>query len=360
MALAPLVEPVVALSAAEAARTARHAVLHPLGELGQRRLAAAHVAVVGAGGLGSPAVLALAAAGVGRLTVIDDDVVESSNLQRQLMHRARDVGSPKVDSAVRAAADLAPECQVFTVRERLAADNAVRILAGAHVVLDGTDTFDSRLVVADACEQLGVPLVWGAVQEFAAQVTVFWSRPPQGAPRVLLSDLHPRSAVGAAPTCAEVGVLGAFVLQAGALMATQAILLIAGIGEPLLGRVALIDGLRSTVREVPLRAAGAPVPAPDEAARPVKAPDAVVPGVLYLDVREPSEQASGTIPGAVRLPLAELLADESLRFDGPVVTVCAIGVRSRRAAEVLVSRGVQATSLEGGMAAWTGPVEATT
>ena len=175
MAFPPLVEPVDALDEDERARTARHASLAGFGELGQRRLAAAHVAVVGAGGLGSPVVLALAAAGVGTLTVIDDDEVEASNLQRQVMHRVQDVGEPKVDSAVRVAADLSPRTVVHPVRAWLTADNARELLAGAHVVVDGTDTFETREAVASACEDLGVPLVWGVVQEFHAQVTVFWS-----------------------------------------------------------------------------------------------------------------------------------------------------------------------------------------
>src|SRR5688572_1695084 len=191
MAFPPLVEPVEELEEDERARTARHAILAGFGELGQRRLAAAHVAVVGAGGLGSPVVLALAAAGVGTLTIIDDDVVAASNLQRQVMHRMNDVGEPKVDSAVRTAADLSPRTVVNPVRAWLSAENARELLAGAHVVIDGTDTFDTREVVASACEDLGVPLVWGVVQEFHAQITIFWSDPPVGAAAVRLADLYP-------------------------------------------------------------------------------------------------------------------------------------------------------------------------
>ncbi|WP_029149719.1 HesA/MoeB/ThiF family protein [Microbacterium indicum] len=352
MPLPPLVEPVAALSPAESARTARHAALYPLGEAGQRRLAAAHVAIVGAGGLGSPAVLALAAAGVGRLTVIDDDRVEASNLQRQVIHRATDVGEPKVESAVRAARDLAPECVVTPIAERLTGADAARLLAGADVVIDGSDGFATRVDVAAACEALGVPLVWGVVQEFAAQVTVFWSRPPEGAAPVRLADLYPEGSAGEPPSCSEVGVLGALTMQVGSLLATQAILLIAGIGEPLLGRLALIDGLRGTMREVALRAAAprGTSPAPEPASRP-DAP------VTYLDVRNPDEWATGVIPGAVLLPLDALLAGAAARFDGPVVAVCASGVRSLHAARVLRDRGVDATSLDGGMAAWTGDVE---
>ncbi|WP_156759509.1 HesA/MoeB/ThiF family protein [Microbacterium karelineae] len=412
MSLPPLVEPGATLSATEAARTARHAVLFPLGEIGQRRLAAAHVAIVGAGGLGSPAVLALAAAGIGRLTVIDDDVVEHSNLQRQIMHRVGDVGALKVDGAVRAAADLAPECEVIPVCERLDPDNARQLLAGADVVLDGTDAFDTREAVAGACDTLGVPLVWGVVQEFHAQVTVFWSRPPAGVPATRLADLHPPGSAGNVPTCADVGVLGALVMQVGSLMATQAILLIAGIGDPLVGRIALVDGLRSSTREVPFRpsvtararadsrgvaatdrtersrSAAAPTPAgatidagelvtllgaatagdgvddgsrADASATPdgaSTAPQAATP--LIVDVREADERATIAIPGSVWLPVGEILADPNgaaarLRADAgdrEVITVCAVGVRSARATAALASAGMTTRSLAGGMRAW--------
>src|SRR6478735_4383075 len=257
MAFPPLVEPVAELTDAERTRTARHRVLSGFGEIAQRRLAAAHVAVVGAGGLGSPVVLALAAAGVGTLTVIDDDAVEASNLQRQVMHRVQDVGRPKIDSAVRVAADLSPGTVVHPVQAWLTADNARELLAGAHVVVDGTDTFETREAVASACEDLGVPLVWGVVQEFHAQATVFWSAPPAGTPAVRLRDLYPPESVGEVPSCSQVGVLGSLCLQVGAILATEAVKLITGIGEPLLGRVLVIDALRGRTDEVPLRPAAA-------------------------------------------------------------------------------------------------------
>jgi adenylyltransferase/sulfurtransferase len=265
--LPPLVEPVETLSSAERARTARHVTLAALGELGQRRLAAAHVAVVGAGGLGSAVIPALVAAGVGTLTVIDDDVVEVSNLHRQTLHRHEDIGRAKVDSVVRVAGDLAPETTVIARRERLDATNAEELLRGAHVVVDGTDTFATRTAVAAACESLGVPLVWGVLQEFHAQVTVFWSAPPPGVPAVRLDDLYPADRVGEPPTCAAVGVLGAVCLQAGGIMAIETVKLITGIGEPLLGRVLVIDALRGTQAEVPVRAAASITPPSSEAGR---------------------------------------------------------------------------------------------
>lgn len=363
MSLPPLVDPVPALSAGERARTARHLALVGLGEIGQRRLAAAHVAVIGAGGLGSPAILALVAAGVGTLTVIDHDVVEHANLQRQVLHRLADVGAAKVHSAVRVAADLAPETVVRPVRERLTDGNAASLLRGAHLVIDGSDTFETRAAVAAGCEELGIPLVWGVVQEFHAQVTVFWSAPPAGSAPVRLRDLHRQDEVGELPTCSAVGVLGALCLQVGGLLATEAVKLVTGIGEPLLGRVALIDALAGTQREIPLRpavdaTAGAPrraaMPAADipqvTAAEMLAAQEA---GATLLDVREPFETDAGIVGGSVVIPLADFLADPGQIDEGPVVVICAHGIRAQRAAEVLQGRGVAVSVLAGGLAAWT-------
>lgn len=255
----PLVAPVDAIAPTELIRTARHAVLAGIGEEGQRRLAGARIAVIGAGGLGSPTLLALAAAGVGELIVIDDDVVELTNLQRQIVHRVSDVGSPKTSSVVRAAADLSPLTRVNAVTERLTAANARALLSGADVVVDGSDTFATRRAVADATDALGVPLVWGSVQEWHGQVTVFWSRPPGGAAPVRLTDLFPEGTEGEPPTCEQVGVLGALCVQIGGMLATEVVKLVTGAGEPLLGRLMAVDALRARVTEVPLRAAPAQV-----------------------------------------------------------------------------------------------------
>ncbi|WP_169580938.1 MULTISPECIES: HesA/MoeB/ThiF family protein [Microbacterium] len=366
MPIPPLVEPSPGLTDDERVRTARHGALAGFGEIAQRRLAAAHVAVVGAGGLGSPTVLALAAAGVGTLTVIDDDEVEASNLQRQVMHRVGDVGNRKVDSAVRVAADLSPHTIVRPVAVRLTPENGRDLLAGAHVVVDGTDTFETRDAVAAACESLGVPLVWGVVQEFHAQVTVFWSAPPEHISPVRLSDLYPPSTVGEVPSCAQVGVLGPLCLQVGSLLATETIKLLTGVGEPLLGRVALIDALRGRTDEVPLRPSSATAAAEDAAAGDAApALDTPVPhvdlaatlaaqtaGATLLDVREPHETATGVLRGAVELPLGKLLADPAAAGPGPVVVVCKVGVRAERAARALRSAGVEASVLAGGMDAW--------
>ncbi|GLJ60213.1 adenylyltransferase/sulfurtransferase MoeZ [Microbacterium barkeri] len=374
MPFPPLVEPVPALSAAEQRRTARHRSLAALGDDGQRRLAAGHVAIVGAGGLGSPAVLALAAAGVGTLTVIDDDDVELTNLQRQVIHRLSDVGAPKVDSAVRVAGEIAPEVRVRAIRERLTDDSAARLLEGADVVLDGSDLFSTRSAVAAACATSGTPLVWGTVQETDAQLTVFWSRPPAGVAPVVLDDLYPADRIGEPPTCAAVGVLGPLCLQLGALMATQAIALLAGVGDPLVGRLLLIDALGTRFREIPLR--GAPqsreggatsrprtVTASDSPAHPIEivpvdaaAAELAGPAApIVIDVREAEELEAGIVPGSRHIPLADLLdAPERVARevgDRPVLIVCQIGGRARRAATALAPF-TRARVLDGGYAAW--------
>lgn len=363
MRMPPLLEPADALPAREQTRTARHRVLAGFGDDAQRRLAAAHVAVIGAGGLGSPAILALAAAGVGTITVIDDDDVDLSNLQRQVLHGVEDVGRPKVASATRAAAALSPDTRVRAVRERLDDDNADRLLADAHIVVDGSDTFETRAVVAAACERLDVPLVWGVVQEFHAQVTVFWPGAPGGGPA--LSDLYPSEQVGTPPTCAAVGVFGPLCMQIGAMLAAETVKLLTGTGESLLGRVALVDARRATVREVPLRRAHATAaaaehrPVPRDAPAPVRelTADEMLAaheaGATLLDVREPFETATGVVAGSDLIPLGRFLADPGAAGAGPVVVICAHGIRARQAAEVLEARGVEASILRGGLAAWT-------
>lgn len=248
----PLVAPVPALEPTELVRTARHAVLAGIGEEGQRRLNAAHVAVVGAGGLGSPVLLALAAAGIGTLTVIDDDVVELTNLQRQLAHRVDDIGTPKTASAARAIAALAPQTVVVQASERLDTDNAVRLLSDADIIVDTSDSFATRRAVAAAAEALGRPLVWGAVQEWHAQATVFWSAPPQG-DAVVLADLFPDGTEGEPPSCAQVGVLGALCVQVGGMLASEVVKLVTGAGTPLLGRLAMIDSLTGRQYEITIR-----------------------------------------------------------------------------------------------------------
>lgn len=228
--LPPLVEPGPPLTDAERARYARHLLLPEIGDVGQRRLRAARVCVIGAGGLGAPVLQYLAAAGVGRIGVVDDDVVDVTNLQRQVIHGHADVGRPKVDSAAESVRAIDPGVEVVPHRVRLAEDT-VDLLADYDVVVDGADNFPTRYLVNDACVRLGLPEVWGSVLRFDAQVSVFWGRPPAGVPAagVDLRDLFPEPpAEGTVPSCAVAGVLGALCGQVGSLMATEVVKLVTG------------------------------------------------------------------------------------------------------------------------------------
>ncbi|WP_350347483.1 ThiF family adenylyltransferase [Agromyces sp. G08B096] len=398
MSLPPLVEPADALPSREAGRTARQRRLPELGELGQLRLANARVLVLGAGGLGAPALTWLAAAGIGTIGIVDDDVVELSNLHRQPLHGVADLGRPKVDSAAEAIAALAPDAVIERHRLRLEPGNAASVLAGYDLVLDGTDTFETRYLVDDTCAELGLPLVWASVLRFDAQLSVFWARPPIGE-GVRLRTLFPEPpAPGEVPSCAEAGVLGALCGQVGAMMAQEAVKLITGIGEPLLGRVVVIDALRGRQREIPLRPVGQPA-APVDADAPRTAAEAAAPAgpgapsasaassasasdpfdridaatlaarlreraagrdrFVLVDVREPGEHAEGAIDDAVLLPLGELLRDPAAARDrvageasAPLVVHCLAGARAERAALALARVGERVTVVDGGYEAW--------
>jgi molybdopterin/thiamine biosynthesis adenylyltransferase len=232
-------------------RHARHLLLKEIGGSGQRRLAGATVALVGVGGLGAPAALYLAAAGVGRLILIDPDTVELSNLQRQVLFRSDDVGAGKAAAGGAHLRALDPEVRVETHARALDARNAEALLAGADLVLDGTDNFSTRFVVNAACHALGTPLVSGAVGRWDGQVSVFASGAVAGAPcyRCLVPEAPPE-----AETCAEEGVVGAMTGVIGTLMALEAIKLLAKAGEPLIGRVLVFDGLSGTSRTIALPA----------------------------------------------------------------------------------------------------------
>lgn len=256
MRLSPLVEPGPELSASDTERFARHLPIPELGDLAQRRLRAARVCVVGAGGLGSPALLYLAAAGVGTLGVVDADDVELVNLQRQVLHATAGIGVPKAESAAARLADLDPGVHVVPHVLRLDASTAVDVLSAYDLVIDAVDNYPTRYLISDTCADLGIPVVWGAVLVTRAQVSVFWSRPrtPDGpVPGVTLRDLHPSPPDPATwVTAAQVGVLGAMCGQVGALMATEAIKLITGAGDPLFGRLLYVDALAARSAEVPL------------------------------------------------------------------------------------------------------------
>ncbi len=363
MALPPLVDPAAALPAEEQVRAARQLMLPEIGEQGQRRLFAARVGVLGAGGIGSPVLLYLASAGVGTIGIIDDDVVESSNLQRQIAFGTADVGRSKAEVASRRLRELAPDAHIVEHRERLSSQNAEEILGGYDLVIDGSDSFDTRYAVADACDALGIPLVWGSVLRFDAQVSVFWSRPSSGRP-IRLRDVFPEPpAPGTVPSCAEAGVLGSLCGQVGSLLATEAIKLICGIGEPLLGRMMVLDALSGRTREVPLSPQDAtpPVATPSPPSSFVQISPAELDAlqstspVTLLDVRDPEEFAGGSIPGAQSLPLDRVLSDPSaVPVEGTTVVFCQQGPRARAALRALSAAHPDADLrlLTGSYAAW--------
>lgn len=251
MHLPPLVEPGPPLGNVAIERYSRSIAMPGFGLVAQRRLAAARVLVVGAGGLGSPVLLALAAAGVGTIGVIDGDVVELSNLQRQSIHRDEDIGRGKAASAVAAIERANPLVTAAAHPLRLDAANALEVLGGYDLVVDGTDRYASRFLVADAAAIAGLPVVWGAVSQQHAQVSVLWEAHGPG-----LRDLHPSAplteAEELAGSCAEAGVLGAVCTIAGGQMAAEVVKLVTGLGEPLLGRILVTDAWTARSYEVPL------------------------------------------------------------------------------------------------------------
>ena len=372
------VDPVDSLTPEQLTRYSRHLLLPGIGLEGQKRLVKARVAVVGAGGLGSPALLYLAAAGVSHLTVIDDDEIDLTNLQRQVIHRTADVGMAKVDSAARAVRELNPLVTVNGVREHLDESNVRGILAGHHVVLDGSDNFDTRYVVNDAAMALGIPLVWAAVLRFDAQISTFLPPELGGAGAVQLRDLFPvPPRPEDVPSCAEAGVLGAMVGQVGSIMAAEAVKLITGTGEPLVGRILLLDALTQRTREIPLRPAAADagsttphrarMPEAGESRDLVAIPEMTASEVhadleqlQIIDVREPGEHALGTVPGARTIPVGEVLTweDRSDVGDGPVVIYCKTGPRAGRAARHLVHLGhPDVRVMTGGILQWIDEVD---
>lgn len=347
-----LVHPVDELSAAARARFARQIRLAPFGELGQRRLAAARVLVLGAGGIGSPVIAALAAAGVGAIGIVDGDVVETSNLPRQTAHTDADLGRSKAESAAETARALGADATAYPVE--FGAANADELLAGWHLVVDGFDTFGSRYVASDAAARVGIPHVWGSTLGFDGQLSVFWAAAPGGG--VTLRDLHP-AAPDEADSCATVGVLGTVCATIGAAMAGEVIKLITGVGEPLLGRVLVHDGLDGSWAELALTRGAALVSEPAEIVPgAVTAPElrellaGAHPPVL-VDLREEDEARTVEFPGAVRMPMSRF-DPEALPEAELLVFACATGVRSRTAAEAAARAGRPSSSLRGGALAW--------
>ncbi len=380
----------VNLSDRDLRRYARHLTLSGFGAEGQRSLRASRVLVIGAGGLGSPALLYLAGAGVGHITIIDDDVVDESNLQRQVIHRESDIGRPKAESAADAVRRLDSEASVTAIAGRLSVDNAEELFATHDVVLDGADNFATRYLSSDAAELTGTPLVWATILQFTGQLSVFW---PGHGP--MLRDLYPEIPdPGSVPSCAAGGVLGAMVGQIGSMMVVEAIKVLTGVGKAAVGKLVLIDALEATTRTLSFAADPEREPVSDltEIAQvcaaswsedennqaqsvrsigPNMAHELLARGVPLIDVREPDEHAEVAIAGSVLVPLGDIRSrgwaavNEALaQADGVatgaegVLIHCHSGARSQQAIELLVSDteadGVtpELINLDGGIVAW--------
>jgi len=368
--MAPSVDP-------DSPRFLRQRVLDGFGADAQRRLADAHVLVIGAGGLGSTVIPALAAAGVGTISIIDDDTVEPSNLARQTIHGIADVGRPKVDSAADAVARLAPDTTVIRHNARFVESNSFDLLLDADLVIDGSDNFATRYAANDAAAIRGIPLVWGSAAQYSGQAGVAWDE--KG---VDYRDLFPvQPSDDEALSCELVGVLPTVCAVIGAMMAGEALKLITGVGEPLIGRVASFDALTGTTREIEYRRdPDAPRPGSLEERTAIREPDperSVTPAKLQqllagptthgihetppllLDVREASEASFVSLPGSVLIPLGQLpdrldeLDELAGGRDRSIVVYCHHGVRSARALETLEKAGfTKVRHLNGGIDAW--------
>lgn len=384
-ALAPLVEPHAELSREEMERYSRHLILPEFGLEAQKRLKNARVLVIGAGGLGSPALLYLAAAGVGTLGIVDDDVVDVSNLQRQVIHGVSSVGQSKASSAEQSIAELNPHVSVIRHEVRLDTSNALDIFAGYDLILDGTDNFATRYLVSDAAEILGKPYVWGSILRFDGQVSVFWAEPSIGGPSY--RDLYPEAPPpGAVPSCAEGGVLGVLCAQIGSVMVNEAIKLITGIGSTLLGRVLIFNALDMTWRELRVRRDPSAVPitelsdyeafcgltpAVDEGVEELPSITAARLAELLgeraagardfdlIDVREPGEHDIVRIEGATLLPQNRILTGETeLDAAREIYVHCKAGGRSANVVRYLREHGARKVyNVEGGILQWVRDVE---
>lgn len=367
-------------TAAGADRYARHVALPQFGADGQRRITAGRVLVVGAGGLGSPVLLYLAAAGVGTITIADDDTVAVSNLQRQVLHDTASVGRPKVDVAAERMAALNDDSRVVTIAHRVDSANAPRLVEGMHLVVDGSDNFETRFALSDACAMARIPYVYGSVQGFEGQVAVLCDA---DAPcyRCLFPEPPP---AGSVPACRETGVLGTVPGIVGTIQATEALKVLTGAGETLRGRLLIVDGLRMRFHEVELRrnpdcpACGDRASRPDRPAR--RNPELEVPAMdvhedisplelrrrldagdelVVIDVREPAEWELARIAGARHLPMGRVQAEvSSLDPGAETVVYCHHGARSASVAGWLRRAGfANVHNLAGGIDRWSTDVD---
>ena len=393
MSFAPIVEPADELTVDEVRRYSRHLIIPDVGMSGQKRLKNAKVLVIGAGGLGSPALLYLAAAGVGTLGIAEFDEVDESNLQRQVIHGQSDVGRPKADSAKDSVAEVNPLVKVVVHNERLDNDNVLRIFEGYDLIVDGTDNFATRYMVNDAAYFLKIPYVWGSIFRFDGQASVFAPSLSDDAPcyRCLYPEPPPP---GMVPSCAEGGVLGVLCASIGSIQVNEAIKLLTGIGDPAIGKLVIYDALELEWRKLKVRkdphcalcgekptvtglidydafcgaisdeaadaAAGSTISVTD-LEQMLKEREEGSRDFVLVDVREQNEFEINRIPGSVLIPKGEFLngnAFEQLSQDKPVVLHCKSGVRSAEALAVLKGAGyADAVHVGGGVVAWVNQID---
>lgn len=361
------------LSFEERERYARHLILPEVGLTGQQRLKAASVICIGSGGLGSPLLMYLAAAGIGRLGIVDADRVARSNLQRQVIHGEGWLHRSKARSAAARLNDLNPNCRVELHETMLTIDNAFDLIRPYDLVCDGTDNFPSRFLINDACVLLGKPLIYGSVQRFDGQASVFNRTSESPNYRDLLPEPPPP---GAVPSCAEAGVMGVLPGLIGLIQATETIKLVTGIGDPLDGRLLVVDGLSMRFRELTLRpdperapiqglidygqfCRDEPQPMDSISVKDLKALfDSGAEDVVLVDVRNPAEADVAVIGGSHLIPLATIESGEAIDqirtlAQGKRLFVhCKLGGRSARACAVLMTQGLKAVNVDGGIDAW--------
>jgi len=390
MSLPPLVEPAAELSVDEVRRYSRHIIIPDVGMIGQKRLKNARVLCVGAGGLGSPALMYLAAAGVGTIGIVEFDVVDESNLQRQIIHSQSDIGRSKAQSAADTVRGINPYVQVNIHELRLDSTNVMELFSQYDLIVDGTDNFATRYLVNDACVLLNKPYVWGSIYRFDGQASVFWS---EHGPcyRCLYPEPPPP---GMVPSCAEGGVLGVLCAAIGSIQVNEAIKVLAGIGEPLVGSLMVYDALEMTYRKIKIRkdpncAICGENPTVTElidyeafcGAVSEQAAEAVVDSTInvkqlaqmleqrergerdfvLIDVREPNEFEIVSIPGSALIPKNEFLMGDalaSLPQDKQVVLHCKVGGRSAEVLAVVKGAGfADAIHVGGGVIAWVNQIE---
>jgi molybdopterin/thiamine biosynthesis adenylyltransferase/rhodanese-related sulfurtransferase len=376
----------VQLSKDEYERYSRHLILPEVGLDGQKKLKAASVLCVGTGGLGSPLLLYLAAAGIGRIGIVDFDIVDSSNLQRQVIHGTSWVGKPKIQSAKNRILEINPHCQVDLYETRLSSENALEIFEPYDIVVDGTDNFPTRYLVNDACVLLNKPNVYGSIFRFEGQATVFNY---EGGPNY--RDLYPEPPPpGLVPSCAEGGVLGILPGLIGVIQATETVKIILGEGKTLSGRLLLYNSLDMTFRELKLRPnpvrpvieklidyeefCGIPQAKAAEAQQQADMEEITVQQLkelldsgaddyVLLDVRNPNEYEIARIPGAVLVPLPDIENGDGvakvkeLANGHKLVVHCKMGGRSAKAISILKESGIDGINVKGGINAWSQEVD---